>query len=143
MGCKDTDRKHTCGTKLNARCTYYDKVIPECSDLSASDCVTIEETTEDTYKMVCELKDGDDLTALGDACIDYEEAIVGEIKVKEALEKHEELICALQAVNDAGDCPIDISCMNLDTSCLEDSCGTGFSTLEALLQNMINTICNP
>jgi hypothetical protein len=141
MGCNDTDKKYNCGQRINSRCVYYDLDIPECSDLSGESCVTVQDAMQNAYDMICSMDSGLDLSNLGNDCIDYEEADPGNIQVNEALKKHEQLICELQTAANNAPCPIDISCMNLDTSCLQDPCGTGFATLEDLLQAMINQIC--
>ncbi|MCA9749280.1 MAG: hypothetical protein KC414_09245 [Romboutsia sp.] len=138
--CK-TKRKHTCGKKIQAVCTYYESYIPESSELHDSDCKTIEETTEDLYHITEDIKDNINLEDLGSDCLDYEEEEVGKIKVREVLKKHEEEICLLkESVGDTDGINFDIS--DIDTACLVDECGTGFSDLKSLLQAMINKICD-
>lgn len=141
MGCGDKI-KHTCGTRINSRCVSYDGYIPEDSDLNGEDCITIEETTEDLYKTTDNITNSIDLSDLGDECIEYEEE-EGIITVKEALKKHEEEICNLKNNITSGsgntDCCIDVN--TIDTSCLEDLCGTGFSTPNDLIQTLIRKIC--
>ena len=67
-------------------------------------------------------------------------------KVKEAIKKFEELICNLQdqaGTNDNNsDSSTDISSWNIDTMCLEDTCGTISDSLEDLIQAIIIKICS-
>lgn len=139
MGCGDK-LKNTCGVKYNARCVYYDLVIPEWSDLHDQDCVTLEETTEDIYNTLDDIKEDLDLSDLGNNCIDYEEEEVGNIKPKEAFLALETKICEVQeALNNVDSCCIDME--SIDTACLVDECGDGITTPEELLQIIINEIC--
>lgn len=140
MGCRNKI-KHTCGTRLNSRCVTYEEYIPEDSELFEEDCITIEETTKDLYTITDTIKDDIDLEFLGNNCIDYEEEIAGDIKVKEALQKLEEEICTLKdsIIESDGECCIDVN--TIKTECLVDECGTGFSTPNELIQAIIDKLC--
>ncbi len=118
MGCHDK-KKLTCGVKQYAACVYYEGCcIPEWSELTDEDCVTLEETTTDIYHHLDLIYDNIDLSLLGDDCIDYEEEEPGVIKVREALKKFEELICNLQ-----DSMPEETEfCPDLDYGSLVDTC---------------------
>lgn len=143
--CRKNKIKDTCGIKYNARCVYYDDYIPLYSSLLDEECITLEETTADIYHILDDIKSEIDLTELGESCITYETEEVGVIKVKEALKTHETEICLLkEALEDLSstDCCTDITGWGIDTKCLEDECGTGFNSLENLIQAMINKLCD-
>lgn len=53
-------------TKTEANCTRYRRELPSFSELT--DCVTIEETTEELYNLVGEIKEETDLTGLTYDC---------------------------------------------------------------------------
>lgn len=118
MGCYDK-KKLTCGTKQFAPCVYYENPdIPEWSDLAGENCVTLDDTTTDIYHHLDEIYDNIDLTELGNDCIDYNEEEPGNIKVKEALKKFEELLCVIQE-----QLPEPTTfCTDLDYGTLVDSC---------------------
>ena len=134
-----TKIKQTCTGNLQySTCVLYQKELPQFSKLE--DCVTLEETTEELYKVVQEIKDQDDLSELGESCLDYVQ-VEGKVFVKNALLKLEEEICAQKAeianlknrqLCDMllGDC--------VDTSNLVDTCGNPILTLGQLLQILIN-----
>ena len=55
--------KHTCtGSIQYALCTSYETELPEFSEL---ECPSIEETTEELYNLVGEIKEETDFTNLG------------------------------------------------------------------------------
>lgn len=118
MGCYDK-KKLTCGNKQYSVCIYHEDPIPEWSDLSGESCVTLQETTTDTYHHLDVIYDNIDLSELGADCIDYEEEEPGKIKVKEALKKLEELYCDMQ--EQLPDSP-GAFCPDLDYGTLVDSC---------------------
>lgn len=64
MSCNDK-LKQRC-TKTEANCTMYRTELPSFSELT--DCVTIEETTEELYNLVSEIKENVDLTNLTYDC---------------------------------------------------------------------------
>lgn len=119
MGCYDK-KKLTCGTKQYATCVYYEGCcIPEWSELSDENCITLEETTTDTYHHLNAIYENIDLSELGNDCIDYEEEEPGKIKVKEAIKKLEELYCDMQ--DQLPDSP-GAFCPDLDYGTLVDDC---------------------
>ena len=61
--------KHTCtGSIQYALCTSYETELPEFSEL---ECPSIEETTEELYNLVGEIKEQTDLSELGEKCLEY------------------------------------------------------------------------
>ena len=123
--------KDTCGSKVRGICITYDGAVPEWSTIEDVDCVVVEETIEDLYEAVSELKEITNLGDISDDCIDYEEEVCKEVTSKEVLLKHKELIKKLLEVTGITDsevtestetkAPVDVS--NLDTKCLADACG--------------------
>lgn len=117
MGCHNR-KKVSCGIKQYATCVYYEGCIPDFSELTNEDCVTLEDTTEDIYNHIEIIYENIDLSELGNDCIDYEEEEPGKIKVKEALKKFEELICDIQE-----QLPEETTfCPDLDYGSLVDAC---------------------
>ena len=144
MGCRKNKIKYTCVQRTNATCVFYDGYLPPYSDLLSEDCVTLEETTEEIYHLIDDIKENINLSGLGDNCLNYDEEEIGVIKVKEALLTHEAEICNLKAELNALqslDCCDDITSWNIDTKCLEDECGTGFQSLKLLIQAIIDKLC--
>lgn len=77
--------KHTCTGNLQySTCVQYELELPEFSELG--DCVSIEDTTNELYNLVGEIRTETDLSELGNECLDYvlEE---GKIIVKNVLLK--------------------------------------------------------
>ena len=134
--------KHTCtGSVQYALCTIYETDLPEFSEL---ECPSIEETTEELYNFVGEIKEETDLSELGEKCLEYVENEEGKIIVKNVLLKFEEKICELsEKVNllenrplcdmPLGDC--------VDTKCLVDSCENPITTWRQLVQILIDREC--
>lgn len=138
MGCRENKLKYNCGNqKQNARCTFYEGDLPKFSELE--DCVTIEETTEEIYESVQEIKDSIDLSELGTDCIDFSEYKEGKaLKVLEAFMAVENAICDLKESKQSNN-GFDIS--KIDLKCLVDPCNNTIDTQEKLMQLIINTIC--
>lgn len=135
--CRDNKLKYNCGTRHNARCVSYDGNLPEFSELE--DCVTIEETTEELYDNLQEIKDSIDLSELGKKCINYSDYKKDkDLKVKEAFLAIENQICLLKE-NNENDCCIDIE--KLDLKCLVDPCDNPINNQTQLIQIMINQMC--
>lgn len=148
MGCGDKI-KHTCGKKVKAICTQYDGNIPDFSELKDEDCVTIEETTEDIYEILEDIKDNQlDLSDLGQSCIEYEE-LDGEITIPNALIALEESICEIKEEIGLSDdngsnssSNLDLTGLNLDYKCLSDPCNNPIKDLKTLLQALIDKVCD-
>jgi hypothetical protein len=122
--------RHTCGTKNYASCIEYQTDLPEFSEL---ECPSIEETTEELYNLVGEIKEETDLSELGERCLEYLLDENDKIIVKNVLLKFEEEICnlkeELELVKNRQICSIPITeCLpNLD--CLALPCDTSITTL--------------
>lgn len=136
-------RKFTCGTKTQSICVHYKGFVPEYSKLNKEDCVTIEETTEDNYKLISWIKESIDLKDFDPSClnIDEKEDSYNEDKtrylVKDVLTALTQRMCELEdEVEDAND-----DTLELDFKCLTAPCGDPIRSLKDLLQTLINEIC--
>ena len=134
--------KHTCGSIVFAGCTSYEGILPEFSEL---ECPSIEETTEELYNLVGEIKEETDLKDLGERCLEYVETEEGKIIVKNVLLKHEDEICLLKSrvkqLEDRQLCDFPISSCGIDLKCLSLPCDTSITNLGQLLDAMITKIC--
>lgn len=145
--------KNTCGEKVYATCVYYEEVVPAFSDDSITrtttyvdaDCITLEETTEDTYTLIGAIKDEIDLSALGEDCLSYVQE-GGKTIVKNVLIKYEEEICSLRdrvkVLEDTAICNIDITGCNF-TDLGVDDCLNPITTLGETLQYILTQIATP
>lgn len=142
MGCRTNKLKYNCGTRLNARCVFYDGYIPEDSPLSEEECVVLEETTVDLYEITDDIKEQIDLSELPDECIDYNEEEVGNVKVNEAIIQHQKEICEIKDLLEGLDPNTpSIDLEQIDTECLVDVCENGFNSPEELIQAIITKLC--
>lgn len=131
--------KHTCGNKQRAICVHYDTELPDFSKLKDETCVTIEETTEELYKLIARLREGLDLKNLG-SCLSYE-VPKDKLTVAIALEVLEREICKLKNGSQGGNSSTSFDVSKLDLKCLQSPCDTGIRSLQDLLQAIINKIC--
>ena len=133
--------KHTCGSIVFADCTSYETELPEFSEL---ECPSIEETTEELYNLVGEIKEETDLSELGERCLEYLLDENDKIVVKNVLLKFEEKICELEEKitslenrplcnQPLGDC--------IDTKCSVDACENPITTWGQLAQILIDREC--
>ena len=124
--------KHTCtGSIQYALCTSYEGILPEFSEL---ECPSIEETTEELYNLVGEIKDQTDLSELGEKCLEYLLDENDKIIVKNVLLKFEEEICnlkeELELVKNRQICDIPITeCLPNGFDCLALPCDNNITTL--------------
>ena len=122
--------KHTCGSIVFADCTSYEGILPEFSEL---ECPSIEETTEELYNLVGEIKEETDLSELGNSCLEYLLDENDKIVVKNVLLKFEEEICnlkeKLELVKNRQICSIPITECLPDLGCLALPCDTSIVTL--------------
>ena len=93
MGETCNNRKYSCGEKISSICTIYDGELPVWSELNNELCATIEETTEEIYNQVSEIKENLDTSNLGGACLQYPNN--ENIKQKDANLVFEKNICDL------------------------------------------------
>ena len=142
--------KNTCGEKTYATCTYYEEVVPAFSSLAEEDCITLEQTTDDTYTLIGEIKDEidlSDLTGGGAPCnLTYAPDENGNTVVKNVLLKYEEEICLLKAkvkaLEETAICNIDITGCDF-TDLGVDECLNPITTLGELLQYILTEIATP
>lgn len=124
-------------------CTFYGGYIPDDSPLKDSDCVSIEETTEDTYKSIDNIKEDINLSSLGQDCLSYNEVEAGKPTVLEVSKVFEEEICKLKDFNSKqveSICELPIEDCGLDLRTLVDSCNTVPETFSDILQVFIDEI---
>ena len=137
--------KHTCAEKNYAACVYYELDIPEISSLHGQSCVTLEETTEDQYDLIEGIKSEIDLSALRQACIDYD---VNSKTVKSVLLQYEQEICNLKSeveiLKTTAICDINITDCGL-VGLPTDNCNSNntISTLGQLLQYLLTNSPTP
>ena len=93
MGETCNNRKYSCGEKISSICTMYDGELPVWSELNNELCATIEETTEEIYNQVSNIKENLDTNNLGGACLQYPNN--ENIKQKDANLVFEKNICDL------------------------------------------------
>lgn len=136
--------KQTCGETTFAACVSYEGDLPEFSELE--ECSSIEDTTEELYKLVGELKEETDLTTLGETCLEYV-LDEGKIVVRNVLLKYEEEICLLKeqvtALQNTEICTTSITGCNLEWGDLVTSCGDTPGTLVEALQVIIDKLNTP
>jgi hypothetical protein len=133
--------KHTCGTKNFASCIDYQTDLPEFSEL---ECPSIEETTEELYNLVGEIKEETDLSELGERCLEYLLDENDKIIVKNVLLKFEEKICELEEkINELENRPLCDQPLGdcIDTKCLVDACENPITTWGQLVQILIDREC--
>lgn len=137
--------KSNCGKKQYATCTYYETEFPNWSAWYEKDCVTIEDTTEELYDEVTELKAKNDFSSLTTSCskIDLQKdggVVTPKSFAESVLNILEEIKCP-QTGQDLIDRDIDLQNYNLNYKCLVSPCGTPITRLSQLLQIMINKHC--
>ena len=135
--------KHTCtGSIQYALCTQYETDLPEFSEL---ECPSIEETTEELYNLVGEIKEQTDLSELGERCLEYLLDENDKIVVKNVLLKFEEEICnlkeELELVKNRQICDTPITECLPDLGCLALPCDTSIVTLGDWMLAVQTKIC--
>jgi len=128
MGCNKI--KNTCVDKHFASCVYYELDTPSFSDLE--DCVTIEETTQELYEVLDNVR----------TKVDINDGVV----LTELLEEKQDQIDVLQekveTLENQNVCEQSIENCNLDLQGLVDVCGEEPTTVGQLLQILINELNN-
>lgn len=144
MGCKQKI-KHTCGNKVPSTCVFYDKQVPEFSNLNEESCIVIEETTEDLYKLIESIKLSTDLGNFDKGCLDIQ-------KVKDPYDKKDkflikDILTALKnkVCSDSSSSSdlqnIEFILENLDYKCLVLPCDTKPKNLFQFFQLIIDKLC--
>ena len=135
--------KHTCTEKNYATCIYYELEVPTFSSLVGEDCITLEETTEDTYNILGDILNDIDMSELGDNCIDYAPSRQG-LKVKEVILQLEQEICDLKdrvnTLETTAICDINITNCGIDLSGINNNCSSQVTTLGELLTYLVDNI---
>lgn len=139
MGCCDnTNKKFNCGKKHQASCTFYKEELPKYSELEKG-CVTLEETTTELYKHQDRILKSIDTSDLGKECLEYPTVEIDDedvILIKDVLLVMEEKICLILDANEEPD-----TSLELDFKCLADPCEGQITSLNGLLQVLINEVC--
>jgi hypothetical protein len=139
MSCNDKI-KQKCGVKVYAPCVQYELDIPAFSSLSIEQCTTIEETTDDLYGHIGDIKEEIDLSELGLSCLQY--VPTGQIaKVKNILLKYESEICTLktqvETLQTTSICDKDITQCGIDLTGITDICDNPITKLGELLNYLV------
>ena len=137
--------KHTCVEKNYATCVYYELEVPSISSLVDQECITLEETTEDQYNILVDVKSEIDLSSLGENCLTYIETPEGKVVVKNVLLKYEQEICDLKnRVNTLETTAIcDMNITDCGLTLPDNPCGGTFSTLGEVLEYLLNNTQTP
>lgn len=137
--------KHTCAEKNYATCVYYELEVPSISSLVDQECITLEETTEDQYNILVDIKSEIDLSDLGENCLTYVETPEGKVVVKNVLLKYEQEICDLKnRVNTLETTAIcDMNITECGLTLPDNPCGGTFSTLGEVLEYLLNNTQTP
>lgn len=137
--------KFSCGTRTPSTCVFYDIEIPEFSNLKTEQCVTIEETTEDLYKLIASLRESTDMTLFEKKCLDidkkqdsYTEENV--FLIKDVIQALQDKVCNPEESSDHDN--IEFILQNLDYNCLVLPCDTKPKNLFQFFQLLIDKICN-
>ena len=137
--------KHTCGDRSsNARCVFYDLDIPSFSKLSNNDCVTVEETTSDLYNLVSWLRESVNIEGLDmkdlelQSVLDSYDTSKQRFLVKDVLGEIISQVDDIKKLTETNDTD---SGLKLDFKCLGSSCGPPITSLEDLLQTLIDEVC--
>jgi hypothetical protein len=139
--------KNSCtGNKTYAACTIFEGDVNEDSALFEDSCdPSLEETTQDLYDQIGAIKNNQDLSDLGNACLEYVEDEDGKIIVKNVLIKLEEEICTLkteiETLKNTAFCDLKITDCGLDLECLTGACDNDVVTVKDLFQSIITKIC--
>lgn len=92
MGCGKYNITSSCGKREYAECVFYERVLPEWSDLEADSCVTTADTTEELYDEVSDIREQLDVSNLGN-CFEYDKDSFGETGQREVNKTFESKIC--------------------------------------------------
>lgn len=142
--CGKNKLKHKCGIKTPATCVFYELELPEISKLKIlEDCISIEDTTDDTYSLIKSVFQSIDTKDLGEKCLTYEttkssyEPTKDVVLVNTVLLKFEDEICKIKEIlSDSAD-----DSLELDFKCLVSPCETTITSLKDLLQVLIDAVC--
>ncbi len=149
MSCSNYKFKDTCGESIFAPCVYVEQTFPAVSSLSSESCTDLDTVIADLYTLVD--KSYVDMSTYAKGCLDYSPTADADITPVQVLNKLTEEVCELQPLMGLIDTTVtpnvlkkipefDIS--KIELCCLApDPCGVTPTTLEQLIQIMINKIC--
>ena len=137
--------KNTCGDrKSNARCVFYDIDVPSYSKLDEEDCITIEETTEDLYKLVSWIRQSIGTSNFDAECLEIEKVPDTYVKNNNRfllVDIVKELVKKQCTESESTNNDINNVLANLDYKCLVDECGVKPGNLKDFFQLLINYTC--
>lgn len=147
--CSENKNKYNCGERVSSSCVFYNEYFPKYSELKDSDCVTIQETTEELYKNQENIWKHLDTKDLGKECFDYPTVEIDDkevILVKDILKKHEEEICRLKdkssgSSSGTNNNPNTENNNQIDLKCLTNDPCYEFYSKDQVIQLLINKVC--
>lgn len=150
MSCNSYKYSDTCGVSIYAPCVYVERTatdaFPSMSSLVGDECADLDSVITDLYDLV--EKSYVDMSSYNKGCLDYSPTLDADITPIQVLNKLTEEVCTLQPLEGLLETDgtlksipeFDIS--NLTLNCLaSDPCGATPTTLEELLQTIINKLC--
>jgi len=127
---------NTCTDKTKAPCVAYEAYISLNSTIEGECDITIEDTTEDLYKIADSIHAEIDNSELGEDYITYANK-----KTNTVLLQHEEELGNLNdKINTLQEAQIDITEMNLDFRSKVDACGNEPTTVKQFFQFLIDNL---
>ena len=150
MSCNSYKYSDTCGVSIYAPCVYVERTttdaFPSMSSLVGDECADLDSVITDLYDLV--EKSYVDMSSYNKGCLYYSPTLDADITPIQVLNKLTEEVCTLQPLEGLLETDgtlksipeFDIS--NLTLNCLApDPCGATPTTLEELLQTIINKLC--
>lgn len=103
--------------KVPANCVHYEGEIPEFSTLAQDDCNSIQNTTEDIYGILQQIKDDSDLSDVNSDCFEQ----LQNPKIKTLVQRIMDKICAMdELLSEQTDI---IGQMQQEITELQENCG--------------------
>lgn len=139
--CEGSKPKYNCGQRVAATCVKYEGYLPEYSGLKDSDCVTIEETTEELYKNQEQILKHFDYKSLGKKCLEYPVTEYNKKDIfltKDILKVFEDEICRLKSSTvTSGKNDIE----GYDLKCLTNDPCYKFNSHKDVINLLIDKVC--
>lgn len=142
--CGDNKPKYNCGERIASTCVFYSKYFPKYSELKDSDCVTLEETTEELYKKQEHILEHLDTKNLGRKCLEYSVTDYDGkdvYLVKDVLSVFEDEICRLKNNSVSNGSTNGVS-GNYDLKCLTDDPCFKYKSSDDIINLLVEKICN-
>lgn len=146
MACKNKP-KYNCGSKVNAKCVFYDLTAPSFSKLHDEECLVAEETIEDLYNLVGWVRESIDISDIDASCLDIDKVEDSydtdeqRYLLKDVVEKLVEKACNDEDSFGGGSGNLNSVIEGLNYRCLVNTCGTNPGSLKELLQMIIDAVC--